>query len=145
MLDPASSLADRKGYLPMSSMRVADLLKAIDEFRAKLIEHRQLWGKSLSQPIPSFPVNNIAELQAQSDWLTRRLGALRPYLERFDSNWVMHHRATGATWDALDAATGLNAVAQAKGPSLGSVAEKLNVIAGQLEALEQDDSVPADP
>lgn len=69
----------------MDSMRVAELLKALDEFREKLIEHRKLWGESLSQPMPSFPVRNVDELQKQSDWLTRRLGALRPYSERFDN------------------------------------------------------------
>src|ERR1700730_1195530 len=128
----------------MGAMRVAELLAAIEEFRGKLIEHRELGGKSLSQPIPSYPVKNVNELQAQSDWLTRRLGALRPYIERFDSMWLMHHPATGAKWDALDAATGLSAVSQIKGPSLGNVAEKLNNIAGRLEALDANDSVPSD-
>ena len=58
----------------MSSMRVAALLKAVDEFREKLTEHRELWGKSLSQPIPDYPVRNREELEAQCQWLTRRLG-----------------------------------------------------------------------
>jgi uncharacterized protein (TIGR02391 family) len=129
----------------MDSMSVGELLAALEEFRGKLIEHRELWGRSLSQPIPTFPVENVKELQAQSDWLTRRLGALRPYIERFDSTWLMHHPATGARWDALDAAAGLNEVSQIKGPSLGRVADKLNTIAGRLEALDPNDSVPADP
>lgn len=123
----------------MDSMRVADLLRALDEFREKLIEHRELWGKSLSQPIPSYPVHNIDELEKQSQWLTRRLGALRPYIERFDREWIMRHPATGAVWDALDVSVGLSAVSQIKGPSLRSATEKLNTIAGRLEALDQDD------
>lgn len=106
-------------------MRVSELLAALDEFRSKLIEHRELWGNSLSSPIPSFPVKNKNELEAQSDWLTRRLGSLRPYIERFHSAWMMNHPATGVTWDALDAATGLTAVSQVKGPSLGNVIQKL--------------------
>ncbi|HDR9053160.1 TPA: TIGR02391 family protein [Burkholderia vietnamiensis] len=128
----------------MDSMRVADLLRSLDEFREKLIEHRELWGKSLSQPIPSYPVRNVDELEKQSQWLTRRVGALRPYIERFDREWVMQHPATGAVWDALDASVGLSAVSQIKGPSLRSATEKLNTIAGRLEALDQDDIVPAD-
>lgn len=128
----------------MKSMRVSELLAALDEFQTKLIEHRELWGKSLNSPIPDFPVRNQKELEAQSHWLTRRLGALRPYIERFDSSWVMNHPATGVQWDALDAATGLTAVAQAKGPSLRSVTEKLNSIAGRLETFDPTDSVPAD-
>ena len=129
----------------MSSMRVAALLKAVDEFREKLTEHRELWGKSLSQPIPDYSVRNREELEAQCQWLTRRLGALRSYIERFDSEWLMVHPATGVRWDVLDAAASLNQVAQAKGPSLRGAIEKLNGIAGKLETLDQDDEVPADP
>jgi len=128
----------------MDSMRVAELLKALDEFREKLIEHRKLWGESLSQPIPSYPVRNNDELEKQSDWLTRRLGAIRPYIERFDDQWTMRHPATGVVWDALDTSTGLGAVSQIKGASLRSTVEKLNTIAGRLESLDQDDIVPAD-
>lgn len=126
-------------------MRVAALLAALDEFREKLIEHLELWGKSLSQPIPSYPVRNREELEAQSHWLARRLGALRSYIERFDDQWLMVHPATGVRWDALDASVGLNQVAQAKGPALRSAIEKLNTIAGKLETLDQDDEIPADP
>lgn len=126
-------------------MRVSALLSALDEFGAKLIEHRELWGRSLSQPIPDYAVRNRDELEAQTHWLTRRLGALRPYIERFDNQWLMVHPATGVHWDALDASVSLNQIAQAKGPSLRSAIEKLNTIAGQLETLDQDDEVPADP
>src|SRR5262245_30190332 len=94
---------------------------------------------------PDFPIRNQKELEEQSQWLTRRLGALRPYIERFDSNWIMRHPATGALWDALDAASGLTSVSQIKGPSIRSAIEKLNTIAGRLEGLDQDDAVPEDP
>jgi len=124
-------------------MRVADLLASIDEFREKLQEHRDVWAKSLDRTIPSYPVRNQEQLEAQSHWLTRRLGALRSYIERFDSDWLMVHPATGVRWDALDASVSLNQVAQAKGPSLRSTIEKLNTIAGKLETLDQDDDVPA--
>jgi hypothetical protein len=52
----------------MDSMRVAELLKALDEFREKLIEHRELWGKSLSQPMPDFPV------ATSLSWTSRVIG-----------------------------------------------------------------------
>jgi len=129
----------------MESMRVSELLAALDEFRGKLIEHRELWGKSLNSTVPDFPVRNQEELEEQSHWLTRRLGALRPYIERFDSEWIMVHPATGARWDALDAAASLSAVAQAKGASIRSVIDKLNTIGGRLESLDPNDQVPADP
>lgn len=128
----------------MQSMKVSELLAALDEFRSKLTEHRELWGKSLNDIVPDFPIRNQKELEAQSQWLTRRLGALRPYIERFDSSWIMQHPATGAVWDALDAASGLSSVSQIKGPSLRSSVEKLNGIAGRLEGLDQSDAVPAD-
>jgi uncharacterized protein (TIGR02391 family) len=128
----------------MSSMRVSELLAALDEFRGKLIKHRELWGNSLNSTIPGFPVRNQNELEEQSHWLTRRLGALRPYIERFDSEWVMVHPATGARWDALDAAASLSAVAQMKGASIRTVIDKLNTIAGRLETLDPNDLMPAD-
>jgi uncharacterized protein (TIGR02391 family) len=110
----------------------------------KLIEHRELWGRSLNSTARSFTVENQKDLEEQSHWLTRRLGALRPYIERFDSEWVMNHPATGVRWDALDAATSLSAVAQAKGHSIRAVIDKLNTIAGRLETLDPNDLVPTD-
>lgn len=57
----------------------------------------------------------------------------------------MQHPATGATWDALEAATGLTAVAPAKGPSIRSTIQKLDQILGRLQNFEQDEEIPADP
>ncbi|WP_375779056.1 TIGR02391 family protein [Bradyrhizobium sp. ma5] len=128
----------------MQSMKVSELLAALDEFRSKLTEHRELWSKSLNNIVPDFPIRNQKELEEQSHWLTRRLGALRPYIERFDSNWIMQHPATGSLWDGLDAASGLSSVSQIKGPSLRSTIEKLNTIAGRIEGLDQSDAVPSD-
>ena len=128
----------------MQSMKVSELLAALDEFRSKLIAHRELWGKSLDDIVPGFPVSSQQELEEQSQWLTRRLGALRPYIERFDSNWIMQHPATGSMWDALDAASGLSSVSPIKAPSLRNAIEKLNSIAGRLEGLDQNDAVPVD-
>lgn len=124
-------------------MRVSELLTAIDEFREKLTEHREVWGKSLDRTIPSYAERNHEQLEAQSHWLTRRLGALRSYIERFDNEWLMVHPATGVRWNALDASVSLNQIAQAKGPALRSTIEKLNTIAGKLETLDQDDEIPA--
>ena len=42
----------------MISMRISELLMALDEFRQMLIEHRDLWGSSLSQPTPQYAVRN---------------------------------------------------------------------------------------
>jgi len=129
----------------MSSMRVSELLAAFDEFRDKIIEHQRLWSSSVDSDVSQYPFRNGDQLQTQSHWLTRRLGALRSYIERFDNEWIMRHPSTGVTWDALDATVGLQQIALVKGPSLQSTVEKLNTIAGKLETLDQDDIVPADP
>jgi uncharacterized protein (TIGR02391 family) len=123
-------------------MTIKDLVKALEEFQQKLLEHQKLWGKSLAQPIPDYPVRNTDELQEQSRWLGRRLGALRPFIERFENNWIMHHPATGVRWNALESSVGLDAIAQIKGSSMRSVIQRLDVIIGRLQAMEPDDSIP---
>lgn len=119
-----------------------ELAQALEEFQRKLIEHQDLWGDSLDQPIPDYPVRNIDELEEQSRWLSRRVGALRPYIERFDDNWVMYHPATGTRWNALDSAAGLDSVAQVKGPSIDSTIQKLDQIIGRLQSMEPEDDTP---
>ena len=126
-------------------MRVSELLCAIDEFREKLIEHMDVWAKSLDRSIPSYPERNLKQLEEQSHWLTRRLGALRTYIKRFDNEWLMVHPATGVKWDDINASVSLNQVTQEKGPSIRSTIEKLNTIAGRLETLDQDDEIPSNP
>ena len=125
-------------------MKVHELIVALEEFQAKLIEHRKLWGQSLDSTIPDFPIRNGVELEEQSRWLSRKLGGLRSYIERFDSQWLMVHPATGTRWDAISAAVGLTAVAKTKGPSIRSVIEKVDQIIGRLQTFDQDEEVPAD-
>ncbi len=103
-----------------------------------------MWGGSLSQPIPDYPVRNQQELEAAESLAHSEAWALRSFIERFDDEWLMIHPATGVRWDALDASVSLNQVSQAKGPSIRSTIEKLNAIAGKLETLDQDDEIPAD-
>ena len=126
-------------------MKVSELTVALEEFREKLAEHSRLWADSLDPIVPSHPERNIAELQQQSQWLSERIGALRPYIERFRPHWTMQHPATGVTWDALDAATGLAAVGPVKGPSMRQAFDSLNQIIGLLQNFDQSDEIPADP
>jgi uncharacterized protein (TIGR02391 family) len=123
-------------------MRAGELLKQIEAFQHDVSEHHRLWGASLDQPIPRYPVRNVEELQQQSRQLSRMLGKLRPFLERFQPTWTMQHRATGTEWDALDIATGLDQIAQVKGPSLATVIPALDRIIGELQALDPDDDIP---
>ena len=58
----------------MNSMHVSKLLTALDEFRQKLIEHRDLWGNSLSQSIPGYAVRNQEQLEVQSHYLGEATG-----------------------------------------------------------------------
>ncbi len=126
-------------------MKVQELLQAIEEFQKKLIEHKKLWGGSLDDVLPDYPITNREELEEQSRWLSRRLGALRPYILRFESNWIMVHPGTGITWDALDSTVGLADVAQRKGPSLEAVIPKIDQIIGRISALDPNDNIPDDP
>lgn len=126
-------------------MKASELIVALEGFREKLAEHQELWARSLDRTIPTYPQNNIKDLQNQSRWLSQRLGALRSYIERFQPNWAMQHPATGATWDALDAATGLTAAGPIKGPSIRTTLDKLDQIIGRLQTFDQNDEVPADP
>lgn len=126
-------------------MKVKHFAEQLEEFQQKLIEHQKLWGSSLSQPIPDFPVKNGNQLEEQSRWMSRKLGALRPFIYRFDNNWIMNHPATGVRWNALDSAVGLDAISQVKGPSIRSTIQKLDQIIGRLQTMEQEDEIPEKP
>ena len=123
-------------------MRAGELLEQIEAFQRDLSEHQRLWGGSLDQRIPRYPGRNVEELQQQSRQLSRTLGRLRPFLERFQQTWTMQHPATGTEWDVLDMATGLDQIAQIKGPSLAAVIPALDRIIGELQALDPDDDIP---
>ena len=123
-------------------MRARQLITEVETFRQKLSEHTELWGKSLSNPIPDYPVRNVDVLTEQSRSLSRKLGTLRPYFERFFPHWIMRHPATGVAWDALEAATGLDSVAQIKGPSLRTVIQRMDQILGELDAYDREDEIP---
>jgi uncharacterized protein (TIGR02391 family) len=124
-------------------MRASELLEALDEFYQRLTDHQRLWGESLQQPIPDYPVRNVAILREQSQWLSRKLGALQPYIERFDDRWILEQ--AGRRWDALTSAVGLDDVAIVKGSSIRAVVTKLDKIIGRLEAINPDDDIPENP
>jgi len=115
-------------------------LAALEKFKADLQAHTDLWGESLDDTIPDYPISNSEELRKQSLGLSRQLGALRPFLERFLRSTQMVHPATGVTWDVLDAATG-NDVAQIKGPSLDKLLLALESVLGRLDTYGDDEEV----
>jgi predicted nucleotide-binding protein len=122
-------------------IRVEQLKTKLEAFLEELQTHRDLWGKSLDRTIPDFPIRNHDELRRQSAALSRSLGGLRPYIERLEPSWVMQHPATGVTWDALEVAVGLSAVAQAKGPSFQAVEERLIQILGRLDTMPDEQMI----
>ena len=125
-------------------MKVFDLVAALEEFQTKLTAHQELLGKQTGQRAEFSEPERQNTLQEQSRWLSRRSGALRPYIERFDDQWLMQQPATGVTWDALEVATSLTGH-PGKGHSLRHVLPKLHQILGRLEDLDPDEEVPADP
>lgn len=124
-------------------MKVSALIAALEDFAAKLNAHHKLWSGSLDGVIPEVG-RNYEALQEQSNTLARALGALRPYIERFQRHWIMQHPATGVRWDALDAAVGMNAVPIVKGASFKETGQRLQQILGHLSTLDPEDDVPAD-
>lgn len=125
-------------------MKVIDLKDAIIEFQEKLDEHNMLWSKSLDKTIPNHPIRNAEELKIQTKWLSRRLGGLRPYLERFKDSWIMKVQLTGTVWNTLDSAVTLNDTAVIKGPSLRHVISELDKIIGSLNSMDPEDDIPKD-
>jgi hypothetical protein len=113
-------------------MKVSELVAALEEFQTKLTAHQELLGKRTGQRAEFSESEKQATLQEQSRWLSRRCGALRPYIERFDDQWMMQHPAAGSTWDALDVATSLTGH-PAKGQTLRHVLPKLHQILGHLD------------
>lgn len=122
-------------------MKIVELLDAIKEFRSKLEEHRKLYNKSLSQHIPRYPIRNIDLLNGQSEWLCRKGGALRSYIQKYDNNWIMVFPVTGQKWDAFDEAISLSSIAQIKGPSIRTVISKLDRIIGLLESKNPNETI----
>jgi len=118
-------------------MTVAEFKQELESFLAALDEHHQLWRRSLNNLVPGLPVKNTAKLREQALRLSRHLGRLRPYIERFmpPANWVMHVPLSGSRWNALDMAVSANAVAQIKGASIRSVTEQLHQLLGRLDGM----------
>lgn len=124
-------------------MKTKGLLAKIEDFQNRLIEHKKLWGESLDDTIPDYPIRNHKKLEGQSRVLGRLLGELRPQLETFRDSWMMENKAAGVAWDALDAAVGLSDVAQIKGPSLTNVVQALDQIIGRLQAMNPETQIEA--
>jgi hypothetical protein len=123
-------------------MKVSELITALEEFEAKLTAHEELLAKRAGQRAELSEAEKQAALEEQSRWLSRRLGALRPYIERFDTEWLMQQPATGVTWDALEVATSLTGH-PGKKFSLRHVFPKLLQILGRLETLDPNEEIAA--
>jgi hypothetical protein len=124
-------------------MKVSELIAALEEFQTKLTEHEELLDKRAGQRAELSVPQKQAALEEQSRWLSRRLGALRPYIERFDNEWMMQHPATGVTWDTLNVATSLTRH-PGKNLSLRHIFPKLHQILGRLETLDPNEEIPTD-
>ena len=61
-------------------MKTKVLLEKIKEFRGLLKEHYDLWGKSLNDIIPSYPIKNRDKLKEQQIQLHKLFYQLDDYL-----------------------------------------------------------------
>jgi hypothetical protein len=103
-------------------MTVRELSSRIEKFRAELEEHVKLWGESLDNTFPEYPIRNHERIRKQYDSLARQLGTLRPYFNRLGLPSIMGN-AYGQ-WDAYDSAVS-DDVAVRKGSSIQAVLSQL--------------------
>jgi predicted nucleotide-binding protein len=111
------------------------LLEKIKKFRDLLQTHSELWGNSLSDVIPDYPIKNNDILEQQQIQLFRLFYQIDEYLTKFSKGRLMRHPATGIEWDVYKSSIG-NDVAQIKGPSLSDALLELE---GIIAILEHED------
>jgi REase_DpnII-MboI len=119
-------------------MRVCELKKHLEEFRKGLLEHRELWRKSLDRTLREFPVCNHDALRVQTDALLYQLGLLRPFMEELHASWILQKPMTGVALNILDSAIGSHNPALSKGPSLSHLIDAVQMILGRLEGFADD-------
>jgi hypothetical protein len=117
-------------------MTVRELSSRIEKFRAELEEHVKLWGESLDNTFPEYPIRNHERIRKQYDSLARQLGTLRPYFNRLGLPSIMGN-AYGQ-WDAYDSAD----VAVRKGSSIQAVLSQLQQALGKLDSMAPDSEFP---
>lgn len=127
-------------------MTAGELALEIEDFLRALGEHQKLWRQSINNIFPTKPERNVEQIREQAKRLSRKLGRLRPYINRFmpSASWRMIHRSSGAQWDALDMAVSADAVAQIKGSSLQTVIERLNQVLGRLDGMDKNEDLDKD-
>ena len=116
-------------------MKVRDLMRRIEAFRDDLQAHYELWGESLEQPLPDYPVKNVSTLREQVSGLARQLGTLKAYLQALGLPTIME--TAYGQWDAYDSAVS-NDVAARKGSSIEAVLPQLEQALGRLESLDPE-------
>lgn len=107
-------------------MKVKELIKRLEEFQKKLIEHQTLYNSSF--PVYTggmHPVRNIDELQKQSHWLYRWWGENQSILNQFRDS-------TGDEGDYVNYAIGLDAIAPIKTQFFKKIIAEINRIIGRL-------------
>lgn len=127
------------------AMKVKELTREIEEFRAALVAHRDLYARSVDIEFADYPVENEKKLRAQSEQLSRMLGRLRPYLQRFRVPRLARQPMTGQTVDILDVAVGMGHDVQTKGEVLDHAIDSVNQVIGNLQRFGPDDEIPDDP
>ncbi len=116
-------------------MKVRELVQRIQRFHDDLQTHYELWGESLEQPLPDYPVKNVSILREQIGRLARQLGTLKPYFSALGLSTIMG--TAYAQWDAYDSAVS-NDVAARKGDSIEAILPQLEQASGRLESLDPE-------
>lgn len=123
-------------------MKAKLLLEKMKEFKALLKEHYDLWGESLNDIIPDYPIRNADKLKEQQIQLSKIFYQIDEYLTRYSKGRIMYHPTIGIRWDIYKSAIG-NDVAQIKGGSIRNALLELEGIIGLLEADNPEREITA--
>jgi hypothetical protein len=121
-------------------MKYGQLRLRLEEFRDKLIEHRELFARSVNDIIPTHPIRNGRQLETQERELHRLLAVVDPYLTELSPGRIRVHRASGNSWDIYREAVG-NQIAIIKGPSLNDSILQLEEIIAVTESHGDDQEI----
>ncbi|MBI4379318.1 MAG: nucleotide-binding protein [Nitrospinae bacterium] len=124
-------------------MKVKILLEKMKEFKDLLQEHYELWGNSLNDTIPDYPIKNHQKLKEQQTELFKLFYQIDEYLTKYSKGRIMYHPATGVKWDIYKSAIG-NDIPQIKVDSIRNALLELEGIIAILEGEDAEKEITTD-
>lgn len=123
-------------------MKAKELIKNLQEFQKKLIEHQALYNNSFPKYSEGmYPVKNINKIEKQSCWLNHWWRKNQSIFNQFRDSTKVQSPSTGDERDYTNSAIGLNVMAPIKTRSLKKLIAEVERIIDRLVSLNatQDD------